>query len=495
MTREENLELALLEKEEELSMMRIELNNLSNEIEVQRGKIESLQEQISWMNIVEKNEQEAENLLRRAREEADAILKKANDDVETKLNFANADADVILYKAKMFYTGEREKLEREQQWREERIKSFKEESESIIAQTYSIRNLIMNKVDVDEFLQSIGMYNAMRENILQEDSLAGITEALTGLRKSLKTNLSAQKKFKKGHDGMSYYLKGSNASRFFHTGSGAYATMVFDVVSGSIISKVVEDGLEVSLEKLAALKQLCEYHSGLTSYAEYIRLKTEELKLVNDIHNIREEKKEEQRRIKERLADEMKAQKEFERELKRAQKDEDNARRALEAAQLEAAKQKEDKERYAKLQEQIEKLQEALKEAEERNQRTISMAQQTRCGWVYIISHIGSFGEGVYKIGLTRRPDPMIRVYELGDASVPFPFDIHAFIFSEDAPALETALHQAFDKYKVNSVNWRKEYFKVSLEAIKKKVAELGYEVDWEDYAYAPQFRDSMLRK
>ena len=114
---------------------------------------------------------------------------------------------------------------------------------------------------------------------------------------------------------------------------------------------------------------------------------------------------------------------------------------------------------------------------------------------MYIISNIGSFGEGVYKIGLTRRLDPMERVYELGDASVPFPFDVHAFIFSEDAPALETALHQAFDKYKVNSVNWRKEYFKVPLKAIKEKVAELGYEVDWEDYAYAPQFRDSILRK
>lgn len=90
-----------------------------------------------------------------------------------------------------------------------------------------------------------------------------------------------------------------------------------------------------------------------------------------------------------------------------------------------------------------------MKEAEERGQRIISMAQQTRRGWVYIISNIGSFGEGVYKIGLTRRLDPMERVYELGDASVPFPFDVHAFIFSEDAPVLETALHQAFDKYKV----------------------------------------------
>lgn len=224
-------------------------------------------------------------------------------------------------------------------------------------------------------------------------------------------------------------------------------------------------------------------------------MKTEEIKLRYNIDFRKQQAKEELRRQKDLEREEKKAQKEFEREIRKAKADEEEARKALERVELEAAKQQADKERFAKLQEQIEKLKAALKEAEERGQRIISMAQQTRRGWVYIISNIGSFGEGVYKIGLTRRLDPMERVYELGDASVPFPFDVHAFIFSEDAPVLETALHQAFDKYKVNSVNWRKEYFKVPLDAIKQKVLELGYEVDWEDYAYAPQFRDSVLRK
>ena len=262
----------------------------------------------------------------------------------------------------------------------------------------------------------------------------------------------------------------------------------------------VKWGLQSSLDYLMDVKANVENLMRMAWYQpkfsdEYMALKIEEVELRYNIEYRKQQAREELKAKKEAEREEAKAQKEFEREIKRAQKDKEEARKALERAELEAAKEKENKERFAKLQEQIEKLKSALKEAEERGQRILSMAQQTRRGWVYIISNIGSFGEGVYKIGLTRRLDPMERVYELGDASVPFPFDVHAFIFSEDAPALETALHQAFDKYKVNSVNWRKEYFKVSLDAIKKKVSELGYEVDWEDYAYAPQFRDSSLRK
>lgn len=255
-------------------------------------------------------------------------------------------------------------------------------------------------------------------------------------------------------------------------------------------------GQKKSLEYLMELKANIESQMDLF-YARpkfsdrFMALKIEEVELRYKIDLRKQMLKDEMRKEKELAREEAKAQKEFERELRKAKADEDNARKALEKAQLEAAKEAANEKRFAKLQEQIAQLQAALKEAEERGQRILSMAQQTRRGWVYIISNIGSFGEGVYKIGLTRRLDPMERVYELGDASVPFPFDVHAFIFSEDAPALETALHQTFDRYKVNTVNWRKEYFKVPLEDIKAKVKELGYEVEFEDYAYAPQFRDS----
>ena len=115
-----------------------------------------------------------------------------------------------------------------------------------------------------------------------------------------------------------------------------------------------------------------------------------------------------------------------------------------------------------------------------------------RAGYVYVISNIGSFGENVYKIGMTRRLDPTERVDELGDASVPFNFDIHAMIFSDDAPALEAALHRAFDSRKVNMVNRRREFFNVTLDEIKAVVRQnFDQTAEFIDVADAEQFRIS----
>ena len=119
------------------------------------------------------------------------------------------------------------------------------------------------------------------------------------------------------------------------------------------------------------------------------------------------------------------------------------------------------------------------------------MAQQTRRGHVYIISNIGSFGENVYKIGLTRRLEPLDRVKELGDASVPFPFDVHAMIYSEDAPTLERELHQLFKHHEVNKVNTRKEFFNTSLTEIKEEVERQGYTCHWTIKANAEEYRES----
>lgn len=401
--------------------------------------------------------------------------------------------------------------EKVKKWREEwkkeeseHRKELREFGETLIAKSERERSIILDGLNVDDHLLSLGMYDVMRANILYDDSYGGDDDAMKALKKKLKQVVQEQRVFKERHGGNSTYVHGDEYRRFFYAGICRFGTMVFDILAENIVSSIDDNGLEKSISMIIETKELCENHMMVRSqrregnvmlYSDYVNLKLEELKLTNDIRMLREKKKEEKRIERERLADELKAQKEFEREFRRAQADEEEARKALEKAQLEAAKEKADKERLAKLQQQIEKLQAALKEAEERGQRIMSMAQQTRRGWVYIISNIGSFGEGVYKIGLTRRLDPMERVYELGDASVPFPFDVHAFIFSEDAPALETALHQAFDSHKVNSVNCRKEFFKVPLKDIKAKIKELGYDVEFEDYAYAPQYRDSKRQR
>ena len=191
--------------------------------------------------------------------------------------------------------------------------------------------------------------------------------------------------------------------------------------------------------------------------------------------------------------EEREAQREYERAIKKALKDEEKAQEALEQKKREIA-EAQTQEKIQKLQEQIQGLEKALVEARELRERAMSMAQQTKIGYVYVISNIGSFGKDVYKIGMTRRLDPMERVLELSNASVPFPFDIHTFIYSEDAPSLEADLHRRFDAKKVNSINYRKEYFHVTLDEIKAALKEKGVDAQFVDEPDAFQYRESRLK-
>lgn len=218
----------------------------------------------------------------------------------------------------------------------------------------------------------------------------------------------------------------------------------------------------------------------------YFLLKITEFSILKERQKFLAEEEERQRRLRE----EQRALKELKREKEQAEKDAAKAQAAIEKNEVALANAKTSAQ-IKKLQQQIEELKVALQHAEERRDRAISMAQQTRCGYVYIISNIGSFGEGVYKIGMTRRIDPMQRVRELGDASVPFPFDVHAMIYTEDAPGLESHLHRVFDLQKVNTVNWRKEYFRVPLEDIRNEVEKSGINCEWVLSPEAAQYKNS----
>lgn len=141
-------------------------------------------------------------------------------------------------------------------------------------------------------------------------------------------------------------------------------------------------------------------------------------------------------------------------------------------------------------------MQEQLNNIEEEIRKIDYREANQRAGYVYIISNIGSFGENIYKIGMTRRLEPMDRVDELGDASVPFAFDVHAMIFSDDAPALEAALHRAFDNKKVNMINTRREFFHVTLEEIEEVVKKnFDKTVEFTKIPNAEQYRESQMMR
>lgn len=207
---------------------------------------------------------------------------------------------------------------------------------------------------------------------------------------------------------------------------------------------------------------------GVQIRVEYLELKIDELTLFYEHQVKKEEEKEEQRQIKERMREEKKVQDEIEREKKKLKKDEQHFNNALnnyekQLTDANESMQVEIEIKMAEIKLQIEKIK---KEKEIVDYRE----QNARAGYVYIISNIGSFGSNVYKIGMTRRLEPLERINELGSASVPFNFDVHAMIFSDDAPNLERTLHRSFDNYQVNRVNPRKEFFNVTLEQIVEEV-------------------------
>ena len=190
------------------------------------------------------------------------------------------------------------------------------------------------------------------------------------------------------------------------------------------------------------------------------------------------------------MREEQKLQREIEEARKKIQKEQNHYQNALEKIerQLETASETEKIDILAKKAE----IENGLAEIEKNLKDVDYREANAKAGYVYIISNIGAFGENVYKIGMTRRLDPQERIDELGDASVPFNFDVHAMIFSDDAPALEAALHRAFADRKLNMVNQRREFFRVSLDEIKEVVKQnFDKSVEFIEVPPAEQFRVS----
>lgn len=195
----------------------------------------------------------------------------------------------------------------------------------------------------------------------------------------------------------------------------------------------------------------------------------------------------------------LKVEKEERAELARAEREEKKLLAEAEAAEYE-------EERYQKLLDKarseagidegrIAELEAALAEAHAKSERARAMAEMTKSGYVYIISNIGSFGEDVVKIGLTRRLEPDDRVKELGDASVPFGFDTHAMIYSDEAPALESALHKEFADRRVNASNMRKEFFRVDLEEVEEAVKRLAPSASFFSDREAQEWHETLYRR
>lgn len=262
-----------------------------------------------------------------------------------------------------------------------------------------------------------------------------------------------------------------------------------------VITRVKYNNYEMSLKKIrqsAESIQKLGIMMSLYIAPNYINSKIEELTLAFEYQQKKQEEKDAQKAARAEMREAAKLQKEIEAQRKKIEKEQTHYQTAYEKLlkQLESSPDDADLiQKKAELETQLQDIDKAMKDIDYRE------ANQ-RAGYVYIISNIGAFGENVYKIGMTRRLDPQDRIDELGDASVPFNFDVHAMIFSDDAPALETALHKAFEDRKLNMVNTRREFFNVTLDEIKEVVKKnFDKTVEFIDVPDAEQYRISQKMK
>lgn len=260
----------------------------------------------------------------------------------------------------------------------------------------------------------------------------------------------------------------------------------FNAEADTLVRGLKPYKVEAAVERLLKVAQTIERLGKTMSIriAEpFINLRVQELRLTADFLQKQAEEKEAEREQRERLREERKAQQELERERERLNKERQHFENALKALLA-----KGDEEAAARIREQLQDVDRALSDVDYRE-------ANIRAGYVYVISNIGSFGETMVKIGMTRRLDPMDRIRELSDASVPFNFDVHALFFSKDAVGIESAMHTRLAAQRVNAINRRREFFHVSATVAKEHLILLAGELlEFQDIPEALEYRQSLSR-
>jgi Domain of unknown function (DUF4041)/T5orf172 domain len=396
----------------------------------------------------------------------------------------------------------------------DRVQQVKSEEQELSSKILTLRRTLQ-KLEEQEIFEAFGFYDSkynFQEVQRYKEQLDNIRSQQKEIIKSKKaavcdTQWSVEGSIEKGKRMTNDFIK--LVLRAFN---GECDASVAKVKYSNV--KVMENRIRKTYDDLNKLSETTR--CKITS--DFLDLKLQELWLTYEYQERKHQEQEEQRIIREQMREEEKALREIETARQDAEKEEHRYQKALEKARrdlkivtekaqepllnqieelqrhLETEANKEDyyQEALEKarrdletvtgqaqeiLLNQIEELQKRLIEAEANKERAISQAQLTKFGHVYIISNIGSFGENIYKIGMTRRLEPMDRVKELGGASVPFPFDVHAMIFCENAPELESRLHRYLSDRRMNKENTRKEFFQVSLDEVVKTVREIDREL------------------
>ena len=279
----------------------------------------------------------------------------------------------------------------------------------------------------------------------------------------------------------------SNIKQILRTFNNECDTLIEKVKFNNI--EKIKDRIEKSYEQLNKMNET----NKIKLKPNYLSLKFQELNLAYEYQLKKQQEKEAERERKAELREQQKLEKELREARNKILKEKKHFNNAIKETENKLNISTDDQEKL-ELINKIEELKAKLNEIDKEEKVIDYREKNAKAGYVYIISNIGAFGENVYKIGMTRRLEPLERVRELSDASVPFSFDVHAMIFSENAPELESKLHEHFYNNRINKLNNRKEFYKADLKEIEKVVKE-NYDktVDFNDVAEAEQYRLSLL--
>ena len=257
------------------------------------------------------------------------------------------------------------------------------------------------------------------------------------------------------------------------------------------LEKSIEDLKNVSAKYLSIAADGNQSIAGtMTKFIgeiEYLFINA--IKIEYNYYVKKEQAKQEQLAIREQMRQEAEERKALEAERKKIAAEESKYETEIEKIREKMLVAAEEEKRV--MEARILELQAQLSDVIVKKENIINL-QNGKAGNIYIISNLGAFGEKVFKIGMTRRLNPQERVDELGDASVPFKFDVHSFIFSDDAVSLETALHNRLSSQRVNKVNMRKEFFYSTIDELESLVSEIAPTAEFTKTMLAEEFRQSL---
>lgn len=475
--------------------------------EVERAKAEAMQTLALERNRVAaeqaRSREEAEATIRGARADLDRATAAANEAIrldrmrmDAELTRAHDRASAIVQEAENRRQQALGQLEsdlrrareqtdaavRETELRRQQARSEKSELDAAIARLKAE----LRPLEEEAVLRSYGLYKPIY-NLSSSEKYELRLEAIRDRQKAMLKDKSA------ASCRIEWEVNGSKAEGRKQTERTLKLMLrAFNGEADACVAKVTYKNIK-AME--ARIQKAAEVISSLTEIQQcvisdkYVDLKLEELRLAHEYEEKVQEEKEEQRRIREQMREEEAAQRELEKAKLEAEREAKRDEEALRKARSELEKSQGADQQ--KLLERIAELERRVAEDQERT-RAISQAQLTRTGHVYVISNIGSFGENVFKLGMTRRLVPQDRIDELGDASVPFEFDVHAIIRTSDAPKLEAELHRTFAARRVNRINERKEFFRVTLDEIAQAVREHHGEFELTRLAEAEEYRKTL---